>query len=147
MNLSTKGRYGTRALIDLAVRYGQGPVMMKDISARQQISERYLEQILAPLKAAGFVRVSRGPHGGFTLARHPASIRVIDIVHTLEGSTAPTGCVDDAAICPRSEVCVVRDLWSRIKEATDSVLSTTSLQDLLEKQQEADTRAAKPSKC
>ncbi|MBE0479383.1 MAG: Rrf2 family transcriptional regulator [Dehalococcoidia bacterium] len=147
MNLSTKGRYGTRALIDLAARYGQGPVMLKDISARQQISERYLEQILAPLKAAGLVRVSRGAHGGFALARHPATIRVIDIVQIMEGSTAPTVCVDDAAICPRSGVCVVRDLWSRIKEATDSVLSTTSLEDLVEKQQEADLRAARASNC
>ena len=134
MKLSTKGRYAARAMLDLALHFGQGPVLVKDISRRQEFSDRYLEQILTPLKAAGLVRVIRGARGGFILAKPPSEIRLIEIIQIVEGSTAPVDCVDDAQICSRSDFCVTREVWADIKEAIDTVLESITLQDLLERQ-------------
>ena len=136
MKLSTKGRYATRAMLDLALHFGEGPVMVKDISRRQDISNRYLEQLLTPLKASGLVRVTRGARGGFTLAKAPSEIRLIEIIHIMEGSTAPVECVDDARICPHSDSCVTREVWTEIKKAIDNVLESITLQRLIERYKE-----------
>ncbi len=134
MRLSTKGRYAARAMLDLAIHLDEGLVLIKDISQREEISKRYLEQLFLPLKAAGLVRAIRGAHGGFTLAKPPSQIKLIEIVQIMEGSTAPVECVDDAGICLRSELCVTREVWSEMKKATDKVLESTTLQDLVERQ-------------
>ena len=134
MKLSTKGRYAARAMLDLALHFGEGPVMVKDISRREEISDRYLEQLLTPLKAAGLVRAIRGAHGGFTLAKPPSEIRLIEIIQIMEGSTAPVECVDDAQICSRSSFCVTRRVWAEIKKTTDTALESITLQDLLDRQ-------------
>jgi len=134
MRLSTKGRYAARAMLDLAIHSDEGLVLIKDISQREEISKRYLEQLFLPLKAAGLVRAIRGAHGGFTLAKPPSQIKLIEIVQIMEGSTAPVECVDDAGICLRSELCVTREVWSEMKKATDKVLESTTLQDLVERQ-------------
>ena len=134
MKLSTKGRYATRAMVDLAVNFGKGPIMVKDISRRQNISGRYLEQILTPLRIAGLVRVTRGARGGFALSRAPAEIRLLEIITIMEGSTAPVECVDDAGVCPYSDSCVTREVWAEIKKVTDEVLESTTLQYLAERQ-------------
>jgi len=134
MKLSTKGRYAARAMLDLALHFGQGPILVKDISRRQEISQRYLEQLLTPLKVAGLVRVVRGARGGFTLAKPPSEIRLLEIIQIMEGSTAPVECVDDAQICSRSDFCVTREVWAEMKKATDTVLESITLQDLLERQ-------------
>ena len=94
-------------------------------------AEKYLKQLLAPLKAAGLVRTIRGAHGGFILAKPPSEIKLIEIVQVMEGSMAPSECVDDAQICSRSDSCVTRHVWTEIKEATDKVLESTNLQDLV----------------
>ena len=133
MKLSTKGRYATRAMLDLAQHFGEGPILVKDISKRQGISERYLEQILISLKTAGFVRGIRGARGGFVLLKSPSEIRLIDIVQTMEGSTAPVECVDDSSLCPQSDQCVTREVWAEVKGAIDKVLESTTLEDLLDK--------------
>jgi Rrf2 family cysteine metabolism transcriptional repressor len=142
LRLSTRGRYATRAMLDLAMHYGQGPILVREISKRQGISERYLEQLLLPLKAAGLVRSMRGAHGGFTLARLPSEIRLIEIVQTMEGSTAPADCVDDAGICAHSRACVTREVWADMKRAADTVLEATTLQDLLARQKAAEEGAS-----
>jgi len=134
MKLSTKGRYAARAMLDLAQHLGQGPILVKDISRREEISGRYLEQILTPLKIAGLVRVIRGARGGFTLARLPSEITLIEIIQIMEGSTAPVECVDDAQICSRSDLCITREVWAEMKKAIDTVLESITLQDLLERQ-------------
>ena len=134
MRLSTKGRYAARAMLDLAIHLDEGLVLIKDISQREEISKRYLEQLFLPLKAAGLVRAIRGAHGGFTLAKPPSQIKLIEIVQIMEGSTAPVECVDDAGICLRSELCVTREVWAEMKKATDKVLESTTLQDLVERQ-------------
>jgi Rrf2 family cysteine metabolism transcriptional repressor len=140
MQLSTKGRYAARALLDLALHYGEGPVRVKDISRRQELSDRYLEQILSLVKAAGFVRVVRGPRGGFTLAKPPEQIRLIDIVAVVEGSTAPVDCVDEPEICDRSPACAAREVWADVKSAIDGVLGSITLQSLADRQREIDRR-------
>ena len=134
MKLSTKGRYGTRALLDLALHRAEGPVLLKDIAERQQISLWYLEHLIAPLIAAGIVRSSRGAKGGVWLAQPPEQIKLSTVIQLLEGSVAPVECVNDPAICSRSELCVTRDIWTKIKRAINEVLESTTLQDLVERQ-------------
>jgi Rrf2 family protein len=136
MKLSTKGRYGMRAMLDLALHYGQGAILVRDIAKRQEVSERYLEHLLISLKAAGMVRSTRGTHGGFSLTMPPSKIRLDEIVQALEGSLAPVDCVDDPGVCTRSQSCVTRDVWTEMKDAMVGVLSSRTLQDLAERQTE-----------
>jgi len=134
MKLSTRGRYGTRALLDLALHQGEGPVPLKDIAQRQQISLLYLEHLIAPLIAGGIVRSTRGARGGVSLAKPPDEIRLSEVIQLLEGSIAPAECVNNPGICTRSELCVTRDIWSELKKAMNGVLESTTLQDLVERQ-------------
>ena len=136
MRLSTKGRYGVRAMLDLALHYGEGSVLLKDIARRQQISERYLEHLLVALKVAGLVNSIRGARGGFTLAKPPSQIRVSEIVQIVEGSIGPVECVDDPKVCSRADHCVTRDIWAEMKKAMIEVLESTSLQDLVQRHRE-----------
>lgn len=136
MKLSTRGRYGTRAMLDLATRFGEGPILVRDIARRQEISERYLEQILTPLRVAGLVRVVRGARGGFTLAKPPSEIRLSDLIQVMEGSTAPVECVDDPGLCSRSDSCTTRGVWAEVKKTVDTLLESITLQDLVEKQRQ-----------
>ena len=134
MKLSTRGRYAVRAMLDLALQSGDSPTLVKDISERQQISRLYLEQLFTRLKAAGLVRSVRGPRGGFMLTRPPREIRLADIVQAMEGSMAPVECVDTTMLCSRADSCVTRRVWAEVKEATDRVLTATTLEDLVEQQ-------------
>jgi Rrf2 family cysteine metabolism transcriptional repressor len=134
MKLSARGRYGTRVLLDLALQGGEEPVPLKDIARRQQISLLYLEHLIAPLIAAGMIRSTRGPRGGVCLARSPGEIRLSEVIGLLEGSIAPVDCVSDPKACPRSELCVTRDIWTELKKAMDGVLESVTLQDLVERQ-------------
>src|SRR5208283_2589512 len=102
MKISTKGRYATRAMLDLALHYGKTPVLLKDISARQDISLRYLEQIISPLIAAKLIKSTRGPRGGIALAKPPRKIKLLDIIQVLEGPVAPVECVENPGICTRA---------------------------------------------
>jgi len=134
MKLSTKPRYATRALLDLAIHNKGRPVLLKDIAQRQQISLAYLEQLMAPLKAGGIIRSTRGTKGGISLSKSAAEINLSDIVNLLEGSTALVDCVDDMTLCNRSGVCVTREVWGALKIAIDEILESTTLQNLIERQ-------------
>lgn len=134
MKISTKGRYGTRAMLDLALHYGEGPILVKDIARRQQISERYLEHLLISLKVAGMVRSARGTRGGFTLAKPPSQIRLSEIIQVMEGSMAPVECVDEPGAYQRAAFCAVHDVWVEMKRAMSNVLESITLQDLTERQ-------------
>jgi len=136
MKISTKGRYGTRALLDVALHQGESLVQLKAIAQRQQISLHYLEHIIAPLIAAGMLRSTRGARGGVSLGRSPEEIRLSEVVQVLEGSIAPAECVDDPNVCSRADLCVTRDIWAEMKGAMASVLESTTLQDLVERQRE-----------
>jgi len=134
MKLSTKGRYGTRALLDLAFHREEEPVLLRDIAQRQQISLLYLEHLITPLIAGGVVRSTRGARGGVSLAKPPEEIRLSEVIQLLEGSIAPVECVNNPGICTRSELCVTRDIWSELKKAMNGILESTTLQDLVDRQ-------------
>jgi Rrf2 family cysteine metabolism transcriptional repressor len=138
VKISTRGRYGTRLLLDLAMHNGCGPVPLKEIAERQQISLLYLEHLVAPLLTAGLIRSTRGAHGGIWLAKSPETIRLSEVVKLLEGPIAPADCVSDREACPRSDACVTRDVWMELKRAMDGVLESKSLQDLVDMQKKKD---------
>ena len=135
MKMSTRAQYGTRALLDLALHIGQGTVTLKDIARRQQISLRYLDNVITPLIAAGIVRSTRGARGGVSLARPLDEIRLDEVIQLLEGSIAPVACVTNPEACPRSATCVTRDIWGELKDAMSSVLESITLQDLVVRQE------------
>jgi Rrf2 family transcriptional regulator, cysteine metabolism repressor len=134
MKLSTRTRYGTRALLELALHKGEGPIFLKVIARQQQISLPYLEHLVAPLIAGGIIRSTKGPRGGISLARNPEEIKLSEITQLLEGPVAPVECINNPGVCSRSGACATRDVWSRLKEAMDAVLESTTLQDLAERQ-------------
>ena len=133
MNLSTRARYGTRALLDLALHQGEGQLLLKDIAQRQQVSLQYLEHLVTPLITAGLVRSARGPRGGVWLAKPPREIKLSEVIQLLEGSIALVDCVDNPGMCPRSDFCATHNVWSELKKVTDRFLESTTLQDLVER--------------
>ena len=140
MKLSTKGRYGTRALLELALHWDEGPVLLKDIAQRQQIPLSYLEHLIGPLIAARIVKSTRGSRGGVSLCKPPQEIRLSEVIQLLEGSIAPVECVNNPDICPRSDFCVTQDIWGEVKEAISKVLESTTLQDLVKRQEQEKLR-------
>lgn len=136
MKLSTKGRYSVRLMLDLALHYGEGPILLKDIARRQDISEKYLWQLIPPLKNVGLVTSFRGAHGGYTLAKAPENISLKDIVTAVEGPLHFVDCVDDASLCIRAETCVSRDLWGEVTHKILDVLASYTLDQLAQKQRE-----------
>ncbi len=134
MRLSTRGRYATRASLYLAMHAGEGPISLKVISEDQEISVKYLENIMRMLSAKGFVVSSQGKGGGFTLAKKPSDIRLIDIVRTTEGSLAPVLCVSRPDICDRVKCCSVRDIWGDLGEHIIEYLSSMTLADMVKRQ-------------
>ena len=136
MKLSTKARYGMRAMLSLALDDGKGPVPLRKIAKEQGISEKYLEHLMASLKSASLVRSVRGMRGGYRLAKPSSQIRLDEVVRVLEGSIVPVECVGDPGLCRRSRFCVLRDVWGQVKEAMEAVLESTTLQDLVERQRE-----------
>ena len=136
MKLSTRGRYGVRALLDLALQQGNGPVLLKDIAQRQQISLPYLEHLVTPLVAAGIVKSTRGARGGISLLKPPTEVKLSEVVQLLEGSIAPADCINNPEICARSAFCVTRDVWSEMNKAMSQVLDSVTLHDLVERQKQ-----------
>lgn len=132
MKLSTKGRYAARAMLDLALNHNKGPVSAKEISERQKISERYLENILTVLVRAGLVVSTRGKSGGFSLSRKPENIDLGEIITAVEGSLAPVECVDDVNSCDMVSICVTYEIWCKIEKALMDILSSTTLKDMIE---------------
>ncbi len=135
MKLSTRGRYGLKAMFDLALHYGKGPISLTSISERQAISVNYLEQLISPLRKAGLVTSIRGAQGGYMLARPANEITVGIILTTLEGPLAPTDCVvedDDSEACDHSTYCVTKVIYEKIYESITSVVNSITLQHMLE---------------
>ncbi len=136
MRISTITRYGVRAMIDLAIHGKDGYVYLKDIARRQQISLRYLENIMTKLVKAGLVFSSRGRNGGFSLSRPPSMINVSEIIRVLEGSFAPVPCVDNPYVCERSDFCVSHELWKGINSTIWEYFSSHTLEELAKKEKE-----------
>ncbi len=134
MKLSVRVDYGVRVLVDLAQRYGQGAIHSSDIAARQGIPEPYLDQLLMALRKSGFINSKRGPQGGHSLSKTPAEINLGEVIAALEGSTAP-GCVQEPGGCERSTICVQRDVWRAVEEATQKLLQATTISELVQQQE------------
>ncbi len=134
MKLSTKGRYGLRALIDLAQYSSETPVSITSISARQDLSERYLEQLMAMLKKAGLVKSVRGAGGGYVLAKDMAAISVGDVLRALEGSLEPVECagLEPEGGCKASDQCVTKYVWQRINDSISRTVDEIRLDQLVE---------------
>ncbi len=133
MKISTKGRYALRMLLDMAIHNTGEPVRIKDIAARQAISDKYLEQIVSVLNKAGYVRSIRGPQGGYLLTKAPEQYTVGMILRLTEGSLAPVACLDDDVNeCERQDNCVTLLLWQKLDDAIKSVIDTITLADLVQ---------------
>jgi len=133
MKLSTKSRYGLRAILELAMKYGQGPLQIKVIAQRQEISNKYLEQLMAILKSAGLVRSVRGAKGGYILAKEPSQICVSDVFIALEGPLVTVECLEHPEFCARCADCVTRHVWAEIQNSIQGVMESITLQDLVDK--------------
>ncbi len=132
MKLSTKGRYGIKAMVDIAAEYGKGRISVNQLAEKQGVSVAYLEQIIAALKKAGLVEAARGASGGYTLTRPPEDIYVGEVLRALEGSTAILHCVgvDSTAECNNACRCSARPLWIKLQQKIDEVLNTTTIKEM-----------------
>ena len=135
MKVSTKSRYGVAAMMDIAQHFGQGPVALRSVAERQQVSEHYLEQLMSNLRNAGFVRSVRGAQGGYVLAKNPTDITVGDIVRAMEGPIAPVDCLlaekgHDNPYCNKSKDCIRRNIWLKMGESISETLDSISLESL-----------------
>ncbi len=131
MKLSTKGRYGVKAMVDLAINYGEQPISIKSISERQSISEYYLEQLFSSLRRAKLIKSVRGAQGGYILNRAPEEITIYDVINVLEGPIEVSDCLEDGA-CNKVDCCATRLLWKKIKNSIDSVTSSITLKDIVD---------------
>jgi Rrf2 family cysteine metabolism transcriptional repressor len=142
MKISTRGRYGLRILLDLATHQNEGPVIMREISERQGITEKYLWQVINLLKSAGLVTSVRGAKGGYALAKSPSEVSVLEIISILEGPVVVVDCVDASENCARSSSCVTREVWKQIEDNLRKTMAGITLQDLVEKQLANDAGAS-----
>ncbi|MFQ3675498.1 MAG: RrF2 family transcriptional regulator [Endomicrobiia bacterium] len=134
MKLSTKGRYATRAILELALNYGKGVMTLQDIAKRQEISVRYLERLMSTLVSAGIVSSIRGQHGGFFLSKPPKEIKLSQVIQVVEGSLSPVPCLDNPKLCKRVGICSTKDIWTKIKKAILDVLDSITLEDMIKMQ-------------
>ena len=133
MRISTRGRYGTRLMVDLAQHYGGGPIPLAEIAKRQNLSRKYLEQLIMPLKAADLIRSVRGVKGGYTLARKPVKISVGEILEAVEGEFALVDCVANPEICERAPECPTRNIWVEMTALLEKNLFSMTLQGILDR--------------
>lgn len=135
MKISTKGRYALRLMLDLAQHENNGYTPLRDISKRQDISAKYLEQIVVQLARAGFVNSTRGAQGGYCLARHPREYRVGDILRVTEGSLAPVACLEgESSDCEQMPNCLTLGFWRGLYNVINEYLDSTTLEDLLHRE-------------
>ena len=133
LKLSTKGRYGLRAMIDLAMAYNEShtPIMMSEIAERQALSRKYLHALLTPLKNAGLVKSARGAKGGYYLSKSPSEITIGEILETLEGEMSIVDCISDAIECDRSANCLAKGVWEELNQAIVRLLNNVTLHTLI----------------
>ena len=130
MKLSTRSRYGVRALLELAIDYNQGPLQIKTIAEREKISNKYLEQLISLLKTAGLVLSIRGPKGGYVLAKPPEEVKLSDVFRILEGPVTTFDCLIDKSYCTRCGDCLTKNIWLKMQEAINGVLGAVTLKDM-----------------
>jgi len=133
MKLSTRTRYGIRAILELAENHNKGPLQVKTIAREEDISGKYLEQLMAILKSAGLVRSVRGSKGGYILAKAPNLIKLNEVFNCLEGPVVTVECVENKDYCARTADCVARQVWMQVQQAITDVLYSITLQDLVDR--------------
>ncbi len=133
MKLSTRVRYGCRAMVDLAMHRGDGPVSLQVLAEEQDIPERYLAKIIQDLRRSGIIRSVRGAHGGYSLSRAPEQITLLDVWEALEGPVCPVECLDEPQLCQQEAKCVTRPVWGRVRDAIAEVLGAEDLAGLVER--------------
>lgn len=144
MKLSTRGRYGLKAMYQLACHYGEGPIPLNSIAEEQDLSENYLEQLVATLRKEGLLNSVRGAQGGYMLAKPPEDITVGNILRILEGNLAPADCViDEEYECAKEESCVTKLVWMRIRDSIDEVIDSITLKDMLDESEKMITNETK----
>jgi Rrf2 family protein len=136
MKISTKIRYGARAMLELASHYGEGPIELKEIANRENISLKYLEQVINPLRAAGLVKTIRGSKGGYSLAKPPSEICLYDVIETLEGPLNLLECLRDPKACQKVPSCVTRDIWREVSDAISKIFYSVTLEDMVNRKRE-----------
>ena len=136
MKISTKGRYALSLMLDLAIQPGDSAVPLRDVAERQEISDKYLEQIVTQLARGGLVRSVRGAGGGYLLTRTPEEYTVGEILRQLEGNLAPVSCVSGGSCCGRADRCVTLEVWQQIQDAVDGVVDNITLADLVKRYHE-----------
>ncbi|MGA2315590.1 MAG: Rrf2 family transcriptional regulator [Thermodesulfobacteriota bacterium] len=136
MKISTKIRYGARAMLELASHYGEGPIELKEIAKKENISLKYLEQVINPLRGAGLVKSVRGSKGGYSLAKPPSEICLYDVVETLEGPLNLLECLRDVKVCQKVPFCVTRDIWKEVSEAISKIFYSVTLEDMVNRKRE-----------
>lgn len=134
MKISTKGRYGLRVLMELAMKHGSGPVLVETIARNQDISGKYIHNLMSLLKSADIVSSVRGPSGGFVLSREPKDISLLEAFEVLEGKISPVECVKKNNCCTKQNFCATQEVWQQVSSAIENVLSKFTLQDLATKQ-------------
>ncbi|MFC1671046.1 RrF2 family transcriptional regulator [Spirochaetota bacterium] len=134
MKLSTKCRYGARAIIEIARSSKDKPVKRKTIVDNQQIPDSYLKNILISLKDAGLIKATRGSKGGYVLSRSSSEITFLEVIQALEGSLTLVDCVNEPGVCDRVDSCTTRDVWRKMTEAQEGVLSNITVKELVEKE-------------
>lgn len=130
MKLSTKGKYGIKAIVDLALNQGETPVSIKSISQRQGISEYYLEQLFAPLRKAEIIRSIRGAQGGYIINRDLSEVTVLELMNILEGPVEISECVDGES-CSNIDCCATRMVWKKLRDSIDSVMGSITIEDII----------------
>jgi Rrf2 family protein len=140
MKISTKIRYGARAMLELAIHYGEGPIELREIAQKENISLKYLEQLINSLRAGGLVKSIRGSKGGYALAKPPSEICLYDVVEVLEGPLDLVECLRDAKACQRIPSCVTRDIWKEISEAISKILYSITFEDMANRKREKEGR-------
>jgi len=138
MKLTTRTRYGVRALLEIARAGGDSPVSLKEIAERQSLSTKYLERLFSALQRAGLLVSARGPGGGYLLSREPAQISLREVYEVLEGSSGFVDCTTRADECKVASVCVTRDVWTKMYDASMAVLESTTLLDLVEQLEQSE---------
>ena len=144
MRLSTRSRYGVRLMLALGISEKKGPIFLKDIARSEEISEKYLSQIIIPLKAKGLVTTFRGAHGGYVLSRPASEIRLLEIIEPLEGDLGLVDCVMNTEVCGRSTDCATREVWNEMSNMLIEFLNTLTLEDLIQKHRQLRTSSPTP---
>jgi Rrf2 family protein len=140
MKISTKIRYGTRAMLELALHYGEGPIELKEIAKKENISIKYLEQVIIPLRTAGLVKSMRGSKGGYSLAKPPSEVILNDLIEILDGPVNLIECLQDPKICQKTPSCVTRDIWKEVSDAINRIFHSITLQDMINRKREKESR-------